>query len=306
MSRRGWLFYYSFLVLIAATPAAWGQATADPQAASRLDRQQLPQPVYRVAQQVADAGKQQPAQPQPQAQQQPAAAGEHPLVPALKIAYSAMDTIRTKVKDYSCMMQKRERISGTLHEPEQMFLKVRHEPFSVYTYFVSPTRLKGQEALFVGGRNNDELLGHGVGIRKIAGTVSLKPDSMLAMQNQRYPITEIGIANLTKRLIEVAERDKQFGECQVDFFRNAKIEGRACTCIQVVHPVPRRNFLFHMAQVFVDNELNIPVRYAAYEWPTRPGGSPPLLEEYTYYKIKINNGFTDADFDVNNTSYGFK
>jgi len=30
-----------------------------------------------------------------------------------------------------------------------------------------------------------------------------------------------------------------------------------------------------------------------------------LLEEYTYTDVKINNGFTDADFDENNPSYHF-
>ena len=301
MSRRGLCFQLS-LVLFAATGR---MAFAEEAGRGRPDRQQLPQPVYRVAQQVADAQPQQQQQ-QPALGGAPAVAGEHPLVPALQMAHSSAETIRTKVKDYTCLMQKRERIGGTLQEPEIMFLKVRHEPFSAYTYFVAPTRLKGQEAIFVNGRNNNELLGHGVGVRKVIGTVSLKPDGMIAMQNQRYPITEIGMQNLVKRLIEVAERDKQYGECTVEFFKDAKIDQRPCTCIQVLHPTPRRNFLFHKAQVFVDNELNMPVRYAAYDWPARPGVAPPLLEEYTYYKIKINQNLTDADFDTNNPAYGFR
>ena len=62
-----------------------------------------------------------------------------------------------------------------------------------------------------------------MGIRKIAGTVPLQPTGALAMAGQRYPITEIGMLNLTRRLVEVAEKDKQFGECDVKFFKNAKI-----------------------------------------------------------------------------------
>jgi hypothetical protein len=44
----------------------------------------------------------------------------------------------------------------------------------------------------------------------------------------------------------------------------------------------------------------VPIRYAAYLWPQNPGEQPPLEEEYTYLNLKVNNNFTDADFDQNN------
>ena len=296
MTHRGWLSRVVLVAVLCCAGSLWAQT--GPGRPARNDRQQLPRPIYHVAQQLADASTPQQAQAV-----QPAG---HPLDPALQMARSALDNIQKNVKDYSCMLQKRERIGSRLNEPEYMFIKVRHEPFSVYTFFVAPARLKGQEALYVDGKNGNQLQGHGVGIRKIAGTVSLDPNGALAMQGQRYPITEIGILNLTKRLIEVAESDRQYGECQVEISQNAKIDNRPCTLIQVTHPQPRRNFKFHKAEVFVDNELNIPVRYAAYEWPARAGDPPPLLEEYTYYKIKLNNGFTEADFDVSNSNYSFR
>ena len=78
-----------------------------------------------------------------------------------------------------------------------------------------------------------------------------------------------------------------------------------CTCIQVMHPVPRRNFLFYVARIFVDDELNLPIRYEAYDWPSKQGEPPKLIEQYTYLDLKLNNGFTDADFDIRNPQYGF-
>ena len=33
---------------------------------------------------------------------------------------------------------------------------------------------------------------------------------------------------------------------------------------------------------------------------------PELIEEYTYLNLKINNGFTDADFDTKNPNYSFR
>ena len=232
--------------------------------------------------------------------------GEHQLLPAVRWAKTGIAKLE-KIQDYSCTMVKRERISGTLGEHEFMFVKVRHEPFSVYVYFLGPARVKGQEAIFVRGKNDGNILAHPNGLKKkIVGTVSLKPDSMLAMSGNRYPMTELGLRRLTARLIEVGEHDSQFGECEVKVTPGAKINQRDCTCIQVVHPVPRREFLFHLAKIYVDSEYNLPVRYEAYEWPQEAGGAPVLTEEYTYLNLKFNNGFTDKDFDPNNPDYDFK
>ena len=58
------------------------------------------------------------------------------------------------------------------------------------------------------------------------GTVSIKPDGPIAMRNQRYPLTELGILNLTRRLVEVGEQDVKYGECEVKFYEGAKINNR--------------------------------------------------------------------------------
>jgi hypothetical protein len=302
------------LAVLVGSPTSSLAQSAD--GGGRPGRDQLPRPVYRVTQQPADAPQGEAnnnsetpkvaannAIPMPNAGV--SAPEQHPLVPALQVAYGALNNIRANIKDYSCTMMKKERIGGKLGDPEFMFLKVRNEPFSVYMYFLGPEKMKGQEVLYEQGKNGGNMIAHGVGLRKIAGTVQLPPNGTLAMAGQRYPITEIGIYNLTKRLIEVAEKDKNFGECEVKFFKGASINKRPVTVIQVTHPVPRKNFIFHVAKVFVDDELNIPVRYEAWDWPEKPGGPPLLIEEYTYMDVKINNGFTDADFSENNTSYNF-
>ncbi len=140
------------------------------------------------------------------------------------------------------------------------------------------------------------------------GSVWLKPDGTLAMQGNRYPITEIGLETLVVRLIEKGNRDKQNGspeECLVEFRKNAKINDRVCTMLQVSHPQPRDYYDFYIARIFIDDEYNVPVRYAAYSWPSRPGGGPELIEEYTYLNLKLNPGLTDQDFDYHNPEYNF-
>ena len=64
--------------------------------------------------------------------------------------------------------------------------------------------------------------------------------------------------------------------------------------------------MFHLARIYVDQQYNLPIRYEAYDWPKEPGAEPQLIEEYTYLDLKLNNGFTDADFDIRNPNYQFK
>jgi hypothetical protein len=230
----------------------------------------------------------------------------HPLEPALDRAYKALRQIEREVNDYTCTLVKRERVDGKLTEPEYAFTKVRHQPFSAYLYFLKPDEVTGREVIYVAGQNDGNLIAHEAkGLKALVGAVNLKPNSPMAMHGNRYPITELGVLNLTKRLVEVGESDRKFGECEVQEYPNAKINNRTCTCIQVKHPVPRKNFRYHLARIYIDDELNVPIRFEAYDWPQQAGGQPLLLEEYTYVNLKLNVGLTDADFDPRNPNYKF-
>jgi hypothetical protein len=133
----------------------------------------------------------------------------------------------------------------------------------------------------------------------------IKPDSRLAMRDNRYPITEIGFQNMVERLIEVIENDLEYDECEVKFYSNAKINDRVCTRIEVFHPEEREHFKFHRATVFVDDQHHLPIAYVSYSWPEKAGEKPRLLEEYVYTDIVLNPGLSDADFDRDNPAYGF-
>ena len=130
------------------------------------------------------------------------------------------------------------------------------------------------------------------------------------MAGHKYPITEMGILNLLDKLLEVGQKDSKFDECTVTYTEGVKLfkdtpSMRECTMIEVNHPVPRAHFMFHIARIFVDNELNLPIRYESYEWPRKEGEPTKLIEAYVYRDLKINVGLTDADFDHTNPTYAF-
>jgi hypothetical protein len=279
---------------VAAQQGSLPRYPQTPPAARQPDPRFAQQPGPRMA---AAPGSQAPA----------AVAGnpEHPVMPILRFAEGAQRNLQN-VADYSCTFFKRERFDGELSE-SQLFLKVRHKPFSVYVYYLAPEAKKGTEAIYVEGRNGGNILAHTTGIKDtLVGTLTLKPDSAMAMEGNRRPITEIGLLKLTQKTIDAAQRGLQYSDLDVRFIPGAKLDGRPCTCIQSTHPTPRRDYPFHMTRLFVDDEWRLPIRYEAYEWPTKAGQQPLLAEEYTYRNLQFNNGFTDADFDTKNPNYRFR
>lgn len=240
----------------------------------------------------------------------------HPLDKAVEIAYSSLAEMRSSVADYTAILAKREAINGELGSPSYMKVKFRSarqlpdgstSPFSIYMKFLKPKSFAGREVIWVDGQNENNLLVHEPKGTPLVGnrTFNLSPTGFMAMKGQRHPIYKAGLESLITNLIEKAERDRAAGPCLCEYREGANINKRSCSCIELIHPDQRAPYEFHIAKVFIDDELNLPVRYAAYDWPTAPGAEPALIEEYTYYNVKVNVGLTDLDFDANNPAYKF-
>ena len=117
--------------------------------------------------------------------------------------------------------------------------------------------------------------------------------------------TEIGVENLMVKLIERGETARQIPDVECEFRKNARVKDRTCTLLQVTQPTKRPGLEFYQAQIFIDDTLNLPIRYVAYDWPRTPNAKLEILEEYTYLNLKVNVGLTDKDFDPENESYNF-
>ena len=240
------------------------------------------------------------------------ASAPHPLDRAISMAQESLQNIRANVLDYSAIMVKRERINGVLGSPEYMQMKVRcprtvsgkDVPFSVYLKTLKPKKAAGREVVWIEGQNDNKLCAHETGLLGMK-RFYLDPTGWIAMQNNRYPIFDAGIENLTIKLIEKAQAAKSTGHSLVSYRDNAEIMKRKCSLIELLNEEQRENDEFYKAHVFVDHELNIPVRYVAFDWPKTPGGKPEIIEEYTYVRVNLNPGFKDKDFSAENPEYKF-
>jgi hypothetical protein len=229
---------------------------------------------------------------------------EHALLPLIKLTrerLKALDTIR----DYTCTVWKRERIGGVLKASQKIDVKIREEqvrkgrvivPFAVNLVFQTPEEVAGRTITYVHGEHDGKMFVRKGGPRFGYIKTLIDPTSDAAQRESRYPITELGFKCMLKRLLDIADRDTQHDECQVQYFTDASINGRSCTAIRINHPVPRPYFEYHIAEIFIDNQLQLPVRYAAYDWPYVPAAKPRLMEECTITDLKLNVGLKDSDF----------
>jgi hypothetical protein len=228
---------------------------------------------------------------------------ETPIARAIRLIADCQARYQA-VDDYTCTFFKRERIKGRLTPVHIMALKIRTHPQSIYLKFQQPAR--GREAIYVSGLNGGKLLAHDVGLGKLlAGTLELEPTGARAMEDCRHPINEAGIGPLLDTISKRWALELNPAESKIDFRDDMVIGERPCTMIESTHPERRACFLFHKVRVFIDREINLPIRFEAYDWPTQPGSEPALQEEYTYMKLKLNVGLKDLDFETANAAYSF-
>ena len=230
------------------------------------------------------------------------AAFTHPLAATIQYAEDRQKYIKDHIRSYHCQLVKRERIGGRLQAYQYADVKVRcgfneagekQVPMSVLMKFLGPEKLKGRIVLFTEGENDGRALVRmgGSGLFKSV-ELEVDPIGETAKRESRYPITEIGFDRIMQRLIDLAKKDVNADPAAantvVNYFQNAKLKDRACTHIQVVHPDKSEKFTFHSASLYVDDELNVPVRLVVFDWPPSEGGRPRLLEEYNYMNLELN------------------
>lgn len=298
----------AFVVIAAAGAVWWATQTeaVDPEAGTRIA----------IASPGTNGAKETPVEPTPVAVETATAANatpEHPLDPALEMAREALERIDREVHDYTARVVMQEQVKGKLLPESECFVKIRHDrklteevalPFSVYLRYDGPPQWKGREAIWVRGWHEGNLVAHETGLLNVM-KVYLKPTGDLAMMASRYPIYDIGLRNLIAKLIERGERERKTdpANCVVTE-ENVELNGRTCRVIRIRHPEKRDDLEFSLAEIFIDEELQLPVRYAGYTWGEKPG-EDVLLEQYTYLDVKTNVGLTDEDFMADNEEYGY-
>ncbi|MBS0263657.1 MAG: DUF1571 domain-containing protein [Planctomycetes bacterium] len=229
--------------------------------------------------------------------------GATTLRDAIDFAIESREVVR-ELKDYTARFVKFERIGNNLVHQE-MDMKFRAKPFSVYFLYQSQKE-QGRQAIFVEGRNNNNLLvKEAKGLAGAVGVVPLRLDDHRVKKENLYPVTQVGIANMLEETIKEWEHDLKVPGDQVEvlFYPNAKVEGQPCQAIEVTHLKRMKEIRFWRNRIYFDRETRIPIRGERYGWARSAGEKAPLMEDYKYLNLRTNVNLTDADFTTR--KYGF-
>lgn len=230
-----------------------------------------------------------------------AVAETDPLAPAIKAVTYSLRSL-DDVQDYTATFYKKELVGRKTIE-SRMTLKLREAPFSVYLKFVSPSA--GREVLYVHGRDKNQLKVKDVGFAGLAGTVAIDPTGSFAMDENRYPVTSIGLRHLVAKLLELWLEEAHLDGQQVRSERGVAIGALKCDMVEVTHTKRHQNARFQTTRLFMDEATGRPIRFQALGFAGPKDSAPPVVEDYFYGNLQFNVGLTEMDFSTKNPQYNF-
>jgi hypothetical protein len=203
------------------------------------------------------------------------------------------------VRDYTGTVVRQERIASQLQPEAYIDIRIRQQPFSVCMKWTAPKQLAGQEAIYIAGKNNNEIRAKGTGFLAIAGYVSLATNDPRITKKSRHSITESGIGNIIDVIARSHEIERHLPASQVQVaFADYAFQQRPCTRMELTHHVFNPQLYCGRCVVYFDKGLKLPVRVEVYDWPKQNGNpTGELLECYSYINLKFNLGLTDAAFE---------
>jgi hypothetical protein len=161
--------------------------------------------------------------------------------------------------------------------------------------------------LFAEGRHGNKVIAHnGDWTRRLIPRLAVAPTDPLALANNRHPVTEAGLVNLTRKLVGFRKIDLTDPEAVTILDRCVDAEGRSWLRSTHVHPTYHPERPFARVVVLYDPSTRLPLRITSFDWP-KPGyeGDLELAEQYDYSDLKLGAPLTELDFDPANPVYAF-
>lgn len=224
---------------------------------------------------------------------EPAVKGEEAFAKAMADAKAAY----AKTRDYSGYMVRQERIGGKLQAEQTAEIRVRVEPFCVYTLTLAPKSVFNQELAYMGGKKDDKVRVKSAGIAGAGGFVTVAADDAKANAESKYTLTNTGIGAVLKRVEAALDAEKLAKNSPQVVASEYKFNDRACTKYEIFcDRAHAKRFAARMV-VYVDAEYKLPVRFEAYDAPKPGEKAGEMTESVSFVKLVLNAGLGDTVFD---------
>jgi hypothetical protein len=204
-----------------------------------------------------------------------------------------------RVESYTAIFHKQQRIAGELLEEENIFLKFRKKPYSLYMKWVTEP-YKGSELLYVVGWNKGSIKAHRGGFFSFI-VRNLNPNDPRLMENNLRSVTSIGVGFLLQTVAINMRKAIKAGVLTFTDRGKENVYGRD-TQVMVIDILPYENAEDYDGAQFVINqdvESKILLRIRVYDRDGR------LVENYGYENLNLDAGLSDADFVPKNPEYDF-
>lgn len=272
----------------------------------------------------------------------PDAPGAKPATPGVEELLQQAESAMAKIKDYTGFMDKQERFLEELGKIEKMQFKFSL-PFKVYIKFLNV--YNGREAIFVRGKNDNEVKVHKGSFPDITLNLDTKGDT--AMEGNHHPITDFGLGSTIRISARNLRKALKRGDCKFEVSDGGMVNGRPVWKIAAKFPkggsfvtakddetlwdIAKRTgqdmFLILYTnkdkgwdepddidegdKVFVPRyyggraELMVDKETHLPVKATTWDWAGKLYETYSYKDIKLNVGLSPKDFDPDNKGYDF-
>jgi outer membrane lipoprotein-sorting protein len=209
----------------------------------------------------------------------------------LPFAWSEISKRYETVKDYTAVYEKEER---SISKGEKQIIKLSfRKPFDIRMEWLTDKGKVDETVIYQEGKNDGKILTKEGGLLgSVLGTVEISPDSAIARENSKYPITKVGLGNLVERITAEAN-DPQ---TETNFVGEEKLaDGRVAYKIEMGNPAgpnmtgaaEERNSL-----IYIDKELLLPVKVEIYD------ASGVLYERHVFRNLRLNVNLSDKTFEM--------
>jgi len=210
------------------------------------------------------------------------------------------------IPDYTAQFSKQELVGGELTEEQAIFLKCRHQPFSLYLKWLSGD--VGREVLYVDGRHDGDMIVHAGGWKARLPALSISPNSPLALGESRYPVTNAGLLPLIKTILAAHAHDATKDSIKhCEQLPDEEFDNRPCAVFVVEYKNAQLSPVYRKSVVLIDKEWNVPLYTRNFGWPDGAASQTEselddatLIEFYTYTDVQFRQQLAEVDFDRTN------
>ena len=201
---------------------------------------------------------------------------------------------------YTAIMEMQEEVNGNLRPLDRIQIKIRRQPFSVYMRWSE----SDQEVLFVDGQNDNRLLVKPTkGLAVMKRLWRLDPNSRMAKQSCRHPITDSGIEKLVSRIQDFyAVRDDWAAvvKCSVS---DATVAESPVTAYEIRYRDIDVSPDYQVSRFCFDKSTELLIAVDNFGWSDAQ--EPRLIERYVFHTISQDTPLQDNDFAEENPDYQF-